>query len=64
MTFGQHIRLAGATVVIVSFFMNNLLLNFIGLIIMAIGVTVQVDSLERRIAALELKGRSDDKTEA
>ena len=55
MTFGGHIRLAGAVVVILSFFLKSMPLNLVGLMIMAIGVTVQVDSLERRVAALEPK---------
>lgn len=64
MTFGGHIRLAGAVVVILSFFLKNMALNFLGLMIMAIGVTIQVDSLERRVAALEPKEKDNDETEA
>lgn len=60
MTFGQHIRLAGAVVVIVAFFMHSLMLNLLGLVVMAIGVTVQVDALERRVAALEPKEDEDE----
>lgn len=63
MTLGGHIRLAGSVVVIVAFFTHSLVLNLLGLCIMAIGVTVQVDGLEKRVMALEPK-ENDDETEA
>lgn len=55
MTFGGQIRLAGAVVAIIGAVSNTVILSALGLCIMAIGVTVQVDSLERRVAALEPK---------
>lgn len=61
MTFGKHIRVAGSVVIIVAFFMHSLILNLVGLAIMAIGGLWQVDSLERRVEALEAKGSTDEK---
>lgn len=55
MTFGGHIRLAGAVAVIVAAFTNIMPLTLIGLCVMAIGTIWQIDSLERRVAALEPK---------
>ena len=60
MTFGQHVRLAGAVVCIIAFFASSLLLNFIGLIVMAIGVVLHIDNLEKRVAALEPKEKDDE----
>lgn len=61
MTFGRHIRLAGAVVIIVAAFTNIMLLTMIGLCVMAIGAIVQIDSLEKRVAALEPKEDTDEK---
>lgn len=55
MTFGGQVRLAGAVVVIVAFFTNTIALTFLGLCIMAVGATWQIDALEKRVAALEPK---------
>lgn len=60
MTLGKHIRLAGAIACIVGAITNTLILNLIGLLVMFIGVVVQVDNLDRRIAALEPKGDTDE----
>lgn len=60
MTLGQHIRLAGAVTCIVAALLNNLLLNFLGLMVVAIGMVVHIDNLERRLQALESKGATDD----
>lgn len=60
MTIGQHIRLAGAVTCIIAVLLNNLLLNFLGLMIIAVGVVVHIDQLEKRVQALETKGVDDE----
>lgn len=61
MTFGAQLRMAGSVIVIASFFMDNrLLVNLIGLTVVALGTVLSVDMLERRIAALEPKEENDN----
>jgi len=60
MTFGGQVRLAGAVVVIIGALANVIVLNLVGLCIMAIGVTIQVDKLEKRVAELEPKENTND----
>lgn len=55
MTFGAQIRLAGAIVVIIGALTNVIVLNLVGLCIMGIGAVWQIDTLEKRVAALESK---------
>lgn len=61
MTFGGHIRMAGAVTTIIGVLIGNLLINILGLMIMAVGVTVQVDTLEKRVSELESEGETDEK---
>lgn len=60
MTFGGQVRLAGAITVILSAMFHTAILTFVGIAIMAIGATWQIDGLERRVAALEPKEKDDD----
>lgn len=60
MTFGGHIRLAGAVVSIIGALMNILVLSLTGVMIMALGAIWQIDSLEKRVSALEPKGDDDE----
>lgn len=53
MTFGQHMRLAGAVVAIVGALTNLVILSVIGLCVMACGAVLQIDNLEARVKALE-----------
>lgn len=64
MTFGGQIRLAGAVVSIIGAITNIVVLSLVGLMVMAIGAIWQIDTLERRVNALESKGNSNDETEA
>ena len=61
MTFGGHIRLAGAVVSIIGAVTNTVILSVVGLCIMAIGAAWQIDALERRVAELEPKEQTDEK---
>lgn len=60
MNFWNHVRAAGAVTVIIAYFLNNLLLNLIGLMIIAVGVVGHVSNLEERVKALENKGVNDE----
>jgi hypothetical protein len=60
MTFGAQVRLAGSVIVLAGFAMHNMLANFIGLAVMALGATIQIDNLERRVKELEPKGDDDE----
>lgn len=49
MSIWQHIRLAGAVVIIIAAFVNNLMLTLLGLMIQFVGVIGSVSSLEQRV---------------
>lgn len=60
MTFGAQVRFAGAVVCIVGAFASSATLSLIGLTIIAVGSMWQIDSLERRVQALEPKEKNDE----
>lgn len=62
MNIWEHVKLAGAVLCIIAAFMNSLLLNFVGLMIAALGVMGHVNQLEYRLKLLELKGEKDEET--
>lgn len=60
MTFGQHMRLAGAVVAIVGAVTHLMVLSFIGLCVMACGAILQIDNLEARVKSLEPEKEDDN----
>lgn len=55
MTFGGHVRLAGAIVAIIGAILSMPMLSLVGFALVAVGAIWQIDGLERRMAEIEAK---------
>ena len=64
MSFGQHIRFAGAIMTIIGTLSNTGLVTFLGFMIIAIGIVVHLDNIEHRMRILEEKNEKTETTES